>query len=94
MIYITEDGQYGTIHITEIERQDMELAIRLRAEGIITTPEAPYEHSQKIEIQGLVDKGVFSIGPHIPEIMEGMPIFPSRMVNEIKDKGTKHLKEK
>jgi hypothetical protein len=45
--------------ITNKEQADKELSIKLRQEGVITTPGLPFEQSQTKEIEGLIAKGVF-----------------------------------
>jgi len=50
--------------LTERERSDMELAMKLRAEGKIRTPGAPFEASTTKEIDALIDRGVFKFEPH------------------------------
>ena len=73
---------------------DTELSQKLRAQGAITTPGAPFEDSRKQEIDGLVAKGVFELVPYNPHIMDGLRIFNSRLVNEVKSKATNAPYEK
>jgi hypothetical protein len=45
--------------MTNKEQTDMELSVKLKEEGTITTPGLPFEQSQTIEIKGLIARGVF-----------------------------------
>ncbi len=52
-----------------------------------------YEDSRQTEITGLLEKGVFAVTSRA-EVLEGVRIFNSRFVDEIKNKGTeKELKK-
>src|SRR5690242_4413500 len=46
-------------YITKKEEDDLKLAIKLRNDGVITTPGAPFEASDDQEIGDLVGRGVF-----------------------------------
>jgi hypothetical protein len=46
-------------YITKKEEDNLELAIKLRNDGVITTPGAPFEASDHQEISDLVGRGVF-----------------------------------
>jgi hypothetical protein len=73
--------------LTEKEQRDKQLAIDLRAKGVITTPGQPFEVSRRKEIDSLLGKGVFRIvqGSDVPQ---GTKIFNSRFVDEVKGKET------
>jgi hypothetical protein len=45
--------------MTNKEQADMELSIKLREEGTITTPRLSFEQSQTSEIEGLIIRDVF-----------------------------------
>lgn len=76
------------VYITAKEISDMKLSLQLRKEGIITTPGAPFEQTDKIEIEGLPGMGVFEF-EIINSLIHGhYRIFNTRMVREIKDKET------
>src|SRR5213078_4855050 len=45
--------------ITKKEYDDLELAIKLREQGKITTPGRPFEESMRSELDSLIAKGVF-----------------------------------
>ncbi|RDI84340.1 hypothetical protein Vi05172_g5621 [Venturia inaequalis] len=72
--------------LSKKEQSDMELAIQLRKDGIITTPRPPYEGSQMTEIDNLINGDVFEFVLYDPAIHTDL--FGTRMVNEIKGKGT------
>ena len=67
---------------------------QLRKEGRITTPGAPFEASDKQEIEGLIARGIFKFEIYDPAKFEGARIFNLRIVNEIKGKTTDTLFEK
>ena len=73
--------------ISEKEEADRLLAVKLRKEGVIKTPGAPFEASDKQEIDALMSKGVFEFTRFDTKKHAGLRIFKSRMVNEIKGKG-------
>lgn len=82
------------VFISSKEASDMALVIKLRAEGAITTPGPPFELSDNAEIDGLLGNGVFRFEQFDPVKHEGIRIFNSRLVNEVKDKQTLHPYEK
>jgi hypothetical protein len=45
--------------ITRKEQADIELAIKLQKNGVITTPEDLFKRSQQQEINSLIVRGVF-----------------------------------
>lgn len=70
------------------EKGDLEIALDLRQKGIITTPGQPFELSDQSEIDNLVARGVFEFQQIDVEKHAGIRIFNSRMVREVKGKGT------
>jgi hypothetical protein len=56
--------------MTNKERADMELSIKLRNEGVIKTPGSPFEQSQDKKIEGLIAKGVFDFVQYDPSTMQ------------------------
>jgi hypothetical protein len=98
------DDQFVTAVIGEIEipmsfmtrkeQADKDLSLKLREEGIITTPGAPFEASQKQEIKGLIAKGVFRFEEYNREKHGDVRIFNSRLVDEVKGKATENPYEK
>jgi len=80
--------------MTSREQADAVLAVKLRAEGKISTPGTPFEESTKNEIAALIDRGVFEFIPYNENEHAGIRIFKSRIVNEIKGKTTDKPYEK
>ena len=76
------------IHLTAKELADQELSVRLRSEGKITAMGAPFEASDRQEIDGLMGRGVFSFEMFDPAKHSNIRIFKSRLIHEIKGKGT------
>ncbi|KAK1916420.1 hypothetical protein P3342_004239 [Pyrenophora teres f. teres] len=76
------------VYITK-EEADHELAIKLRNDGVITTPGTPFEASDDQEISDLVGRGVFEFEQYDKERHGGIRIFKSRLVREVKGKTTK-----
>ena len=71
------------VNITAKEQSNLELATRLRAEGMIRSANGPFIDSRKKEIDDLILEGVFKvIGKE--EITPGTRIFGCRFVDEIK----------
>jgi hypothetical protein len=80
--------------MTQKEMDDDALAKKLRRNSKITTPGKPFKESQRIEIEALIDNGIFRIKPY-DSIKHGkFRIFKSRIVNEIKGKATNSFYEK
>ena len=80
--------------MTAKEKADFELAKQLRKEGRITTPGAPFQASDKQEINSLITRGVFKFKKYNPTKFNKVYIFKSRIVNEIKGKATDALFKK
>ena len=76
-------------YITKKEENDLELAIKLRNDGVITTSGAPFEASDDQEISDLVGRGVFKFERYDDRLHNGIRIFKSRLVREVKGKTTK-----
>jgi hypothetical protein len=55
--------------MTSKEESDLQLVLKLRKEGLITTPGSPFEVSQKQEIDGLIARGVF----HFEQVRQRIP---------------------
>src|ERR1700709_1251714 len=94
IIAIIEELETPMAFMTNKEQADMELSIKLRKDGIITTPGAPFEASWNQEINGLIAKGVFKFEEYNPKKHVGVRIFNSRLVNEVKGKATNSPYEK
>ncbi|KAF7567022.1 DUF1421 multi-domain protein [Pyrenophora tritici-repentis] len=76
-------------YITKKEQDDLELAIKLRNDGVITTSGAPFEASDDQEISDLVGRGVFKFEQYDERLHSKIRIFKSRLVREVKGKTTK-----
>jgi hypothetical protein len=85
---IKEEDNVSMTFMTRKEQADMELSIKLRKDGAITTPGKPFERSQQQEIDGLIARGVFEFVQYDPDKHSGVRIFNSRLVNEVKGKAT------
>ncbi|EED20782.1 conserved hypothetical protein [Talaromyces stipitatus ATCC 10500] len=77
------------VFLSRKEKDDLELAVKLRREGKITADGAPFELSAMAEIDGLIASGTFKIMHHDDLDLRGVRIFNSRLVNEIKGKNEK-----
>ena len=75
--------------LSQKEEDNFELATRLRLDGIITTPGAPFEESDASEIDNLVARDVFNFERFNPITHRAIRLFKSRMVREVKNKSTK-----
>ena len=80
--------------ITAKEKADFKLAKQLQKEGYIITLKAPFQASNKQEINGFIIKRVFKFKKYNPTKFNKVCIFKSRMVNKIKGKATNALFEK
>ncbi|KAM4061611.1 reverse transcriptase (RNA-dependent DNA polymerase) [Hirsutella rhossiliensis] len=78
-----------TTFLVKKEEDAYQLAIKLRDEGIITTPGTPFEESDSTEIDDLLVRGVFSFERYNEAKHGNHHIFRSRMVREVKGKETK-----
>src|SRR6266567_4338807 len=63
-------------------------------EGYIITPRAPFQASNKQEINSLIIRGVFKFKKYNPTKFNEVYIFKSRIVNKIKGKATNALFKK
>ena len=80
--------------MTVKEKADFKLAKQLQKEGCITTPGAPFQVSDKQEINSLITRGVFKFKKYDPTKFNKVCIFKLRMVNKIKGKATNALFKK
>ncbi|KAL0943110.1 uncharacterized protein CTRU02_200996 [Colletotrichum truncatum] len=83
-----DDPDYQQIFLSIKEQADEELAIKLRREGVITTPGEPFEQSTKQETNSLIARGVFKFTQFNKRRHQNVRIFRSRIVNEVKGKTT------
>ncbi|KAK1914047.1 hypothetical protein P3342_007293 [Pyrenophora teres f. teres] len=86
---LSKNKDKSEVYITKKEEADHELAIKLRNDGVITTPGTPFEASDDQEISDLVGRGVFEFEQYDKERHGGIRIFKSRLVREVKGKTTK-----
>ena len=77
----------ATTFLTQKEKEDYALAIKLRADGVITTPGRPFEESDRTEIESLIAGGTFEVLSYNPLVHKGR-IFDLRLVREVKGKST------
>jgi hypothetical protein len=80
--------------ITGKEKANFELVKQLRKEGRIITSRAPFQASNKQEINSLIIRGVFKFEKYNPTKFNKVYIFKLRMVNKIKGKATNALFKK
>ncbi|KAF1934571.1 hypothetical protein EJ02DRAFT_490997 [Clathrospora elynae] len=73
-------------YLTKKEEDDYSLAVKLRNDGVINTPGAPFEASDQKEIVDLVGRGVFSFELFDLAIHNRHRIFKLRMVRKVKGK--------
>jgi hypothetical protein len=80
--------KYLVQYLSTKEHADYSLALQLRAEGKITIPGDPFQESDAAEIDGLMVAGVLKPELWSRQAHAGTRVFKSRMVREIKGKGT------
>ncbi|EKD18830.1 hypothetical protein MBM_03072 [Drepanopeziza brunnea f. sp. 'multigermtubi' MB_m1] len=90
-VLFTKDSE---VLVTDKERRDHELSAKLRAEGVIKSPRAPFQESRAKELAGLIAQGILQVIPGTDPRAKGARIFGSKFVDEIKGKGTPTLYEK
>lgn len=74
-------------YLSKKEENDLKLSLKLRAEGIITTPGPPFEASDKKEIDQLYERGVFEFVQYdLDGIHKNIRLFKSQIVREVKGK--------
>lgn len=80
--------------MSEKEKLDTALALKLRKDGKITIPGKPFEESDRSEIQTLIGRSVFRFEKFDPKKHNKTRIFKLRIVREIKVKATENPYEK
>ena len=75
--------------LSQKEKDNLELSLKLRKDGVITAPGEPFEESDDKEITDLIGQGVFHFEKYDPAKCKGARIFKARMVREIKGKADK-----
>jgi hypothetical protein len=83
-----EEDNVSMTFLTRKEQADIELSVKLRKDGVITTLGGLFKRSQQQEINGLITRGVFEFVQYNPIKHSGIRIFNSRLVNKIKGKAT------
>ena len=82
------------IFISHRERADYDLALKLRQDGVITTPGDPFEQLNLTEIESLLANGMLQPLQYDSNKHTGVRLFKSRLVREIKGKTTNKPYEK
>ena len=72
------------IFISHRERADYDLALKLRQDGVITTPGDPFEQSDLTEIESLLANGVLQPLQYDSNKHAGVRLFKSRLIQEVK----------
>jgi hypothetical protein len=80
--------------MTAKEKADFKLTKQLQKESRIITLGAPFQVSNKQEIDGLIIRRVFKFEKYDPIKFNGVRIFKLRIVNKIKGKATDALFKK
>jgi hypothetical protein len=78
---------FQQLFLTQKETTDYDLSLKLRQQGIINTPGAPFEESDRTEIEALIANGIFEIQRYNSQV-HNQRIFNLRLVREIKGKTT------
>ena len=94
LMHAEDLSRIGTLYVTTKERDNLNLAHQLRADGKITTPGKPYEASDIKELNALFEEGILQPEMYDATVHQGATIFKSRMVREIKGKNTPSPYEK
>lgn len=84
----------NTIRLSEKEKLDVALPVKLLTEGKITTPGKPFEELDRSELKTLIDQGVFHFTKFNPQKHGDIHIFKSCMVREVRGKATEVPHEK
>ena len=90
---VSTDSFLTSVFLTKKEKRDRQLAIKLRAKGVITAPRLPFKESQRKEINSLLGKGIFKL-VLIKDIPRGIRIFNARLIDEVKGQETASLYKK
>lgn len=77
------------LYLTQKEIDNYELSLKLRRDGVITTPGDPFEESDSKEITELIANGVLKFELYDPNVHGDIHIFKSRVVREVKGKNEK-----
>lgn len=79
----------SSAYLSEKEKSDMALCLKLRADGVIQTAGEPFEESDMAEIDSLTVAGALEFMRYDPVKHGRHRIYRSRLVREVKGKSTK-----
>ena len=79
----------STLFLTQKERENYDLAVRLREDGVITSAGPPFQESDREEIDQIVARGIVEFTRYSPTEHGSLRIFKTRLVREVKGKNTK-----
>lgn len=79
--------------MTQKEKDNYKLSLKLREDGVITSPGGPFKESDKKEIMDLITRSVFRFELFDEDTHGNYQIFKSQMVREIKGKTEKPFKK-
>ncbi len=82
---LRKNAVLSTTYITAKKRADYDLSLKLRKDGIITTPRKLFKLLNKKEIDALVTRGVFAFKQYDEHKHSGR-IFKLRIVRKVKGK--------
>jgi len=77
------------VYLSKKEEDDRALTLKLREDGIITTPGEPFEQSDMTEINDLVARDVFHFLKFDEDVHGNQRLFKTRLVREVKGKNIK-----
>jgi hypothetical protein len=80
--------------VTQKELENAQLAEKLRREGKIIISVKPFKLFDQTKINGFIGRGIFRFEQYNLIKHDGIRIFKSRIINEIKGKGTNKSYEK
>ncbi|KAI0992688.1 hypothetical protein K3495_g15497 [Podosphaera aphanis] len=80
--------------LTAKEISDLELSLQLREQGVINTPGKPFEEADRAEFNSLIKNGVVKITKYKPIEHDQVRLFNTRLIREVKGKGTANPYEK
>ncbi|KAI0991551.1 hypothetical protein K3495_g16636, partial [Podosphaera aphanis] len=80
--------------LTAKEISDLKLSLQLREQGAISTPGKPFEEADRAEFNSLIKNGVVKIIKYNPIEHDQVRLFNTRLIREVKGKGTANPYEK
>jgi hypothetical protein len=73
--------RYLQIYLTQKEKDNFELALKLCADNVINVPGGPFEESDAFELNALANENVFSFVRYKLEgVHKGLRVYKTRMV--------------